>query len=57
MEAKGPSSERLSPWWRKSVILIMIFGFAVLIWMAVSAHRDAPPIPEKVVRAIRGNDL
>jgi nitric oxide reductase subunit B len=50
MEAKGASSERLSPWWRKSVILIMIFGFAVLIWMAVSAHLDAPPIPEKVVR-------
>ena len=50
MEAKGTSSEKLSPWWRKSVILIMILGFAVLIWMAVSAHRDAPPIPEKVVQ-------
>jgi nitric oxide reductase subunit B len=47
METNGPSSERLSPWWRKSVILIMIFGFGVLIWMAVSAHLDAPPIPEK----------
>ena len=50
MEAKGTSSERLSPWWRKSVILIMILGFAVLIWMAISTHLDAPPIPEKVVR-------
>ena len=50
MEAKGASSERLSPRWRKWVILVMIFGCAVLIWMAVSAHLDASPIPEKVVR-------
>jgi nitric oxide reductase subunit B len=57
MEAKGTSSEKLSPWWRKSVILIMVFGFAVLIWMAISTHLDAPPIPEKVSPTIRGIDL
>src|SRR4030067_782900 len=49
MEAQGASSERLSPWWRKSVVLVLVLGFAVLIWMAVSTHRDAPPIPEKVI--------
>src|SRR5512136_1925711 len=49
MEAKDTAHERLSPWWRKSVILVLVMGFAVLIWMAVRAHRDAPPIPEKIV--------
>jgi nitric oxide reductase subunit B len=43
------SSETLSPWWRRSVILVLVFGFSVLIWMAVNVYRDAPPIPEKVV--------
>ena len=49
MEAKNTAQERLSPWWRRSVIVVLVMGFAVLIWMAVRAHRDAPPIPEKVV--------
>src|SRR5512136_2345806 len=42
-------SGRLSPWWRNSVIIVLVIGFSVLIWMAVRAHRDAPPIPEKAV--------
>jgi nitric oxide reductase subunit B len=54
MEVKGPSSEILSPWWRRSVVLIMVLGFAILIWMAISTHLDAPPIPEKVVRSSGG---
>ena len=29
--------------------LVLVIGFAVLIWMAIRAHKDAPPIPEKVV--------
>jgi len=49
MEDKHISSDVLSPWWRNSVIIVLIIGFAVLIWMAVKAHQDAPPIPEKVV--------
>src|SRR5512139_3195097 len=49
MAESDTSLERLSPWWRKSVVLVLVVGFAVLIWMAVRAHRDAPPIPEKVV--------
>jgi nitric oxide reductase subunit B len=27
----------------------MIFGFTILIWLAVRTYTDAPPIPEKVV--------
>ena len=41
--------EKLSPWWKHSVILIMIVGFTILLYIAVKSYRDAPPIPEKVV--------
>src|SRR4030066_1047329 len=49
MVDKSTPSEKLSPWWRRSVIIVLVIGFAVLIWMAIRAHKDAPPIPEKVV--------
>ncbi|HXH28738.1 MAG TPA: nitric-oxide reductase large subunit, partial [Candidatus Polarisedimenticolia bacterium] len=39
----------LSRWWGHAVILIMVFGFSVLIGMAVRAYEDAPPIPDRVV--------
>jgi nitric oxide reductase subunit B len=53
---KETSPEKLSPWWRNSVILIMVIGFTVLIWMTATTYRDAPPIPEKVV-SIRGETI
>jgi len=40
---------RLSPWWRHAVILVMIGGFTILIFLAVRAYKDAPPIPDRVV--------
>ncbi|HUH66773.1 MAG TPA: cbb3-type cytochrome c oxidase subunit I [Syntrophales bacterium] len=43
------TEDRLSPWWRMSVLIVMILGFAILIWIAVVTPRDAPPIPVKVV--------
>ncbi|HXX36047.1 MAG TPA: nitric-oxide reductase large subunit [Thermodesulfobacteriota bacterium] len=49
MAEKNVASEKLSPWWRRSVVLVLLIGFTVLIWMAIRAHEDAPPIPEKVV--------
>ncbi len=49
MVDENVSSQKLSPWWRRSVVLVLLIGFAILIWIAVQAHRDAPPIPEKVV--------
>ncbi len=49
MVDKNTPSETLSPWWRNSVIIVLVIGFSVLIWMAIRAHKDAPPIPEKVV--------
>ncbi|HEX7549569.1 MAG TPA: nitric-oxide reductase large subunit, partial [Candidatus Methylomirabilis sp.] len=54
--------EQLSPWWRHTVILILVLGFSVLIWQAVMTYRDAPPIPDTVVgpsgeRIFTGNDI
>jgi nitric oxide reductase subunit B len=49
MQNEKIATQKLSPWWRNSVIIVLVIGFAVLIWMAVKAHQDAPPIPEKVV--------
>ncbi len=49
MAEKNIPPQKLSPWWRNSVIIVLVVGFAVLIWMAVNAHKEAPPIPEKVI--------
>jgi nitric oxide reductase subunit B len=48
MENKNFSSGQLSPWWRNSVILVLVLGFAVLIWVATQSYTNAPPIPERV---------
>ena len=49
MEEQLPATETLSPWWRRSVVLVFVCGMAVLIFMSVQAYRYAPPIPENVV--------
>jgi nitric oxide reductase subunit B len=41
--------EKLSPWWRNAVIIVLIVGFSILIGLTVGAYRDAPPIPEQVI--------
>ena len=33
--------ERLSPWWKHSVILAVVAGFTILIWLAAKSYRDA----------------
>ncbi len=43
------SEQTLSPWWKQAVILVLIFGFTILIGMAVAAYKDAPPIPARAV--------
>jgi nitric oxide reductase subunit B len=48
METKVSEAEKLSPWWRNAVIIVMIVGFSILIGLTVRAYRDAPPIPEQV---------
>ena len=43
------SHETLSPWWPRSVVIVMIIGFAGLILMSLRAYQNAPPIPVKTV--------
>jgi nitric oxide reductase subunit B len=38
----------LSPWWRHSVILVVVFGFTLLTIVTVKTYGGAPPIPEHV---------
>ena len=45
----GP--DNLSPWWRRSVILIVGVCFIVLVWITFRTYTDAPPIPERVIDA------
>lgn len=44
-----PLYDKLSPRWSRSIILVLMMGFSVLIWMAVRVYTDAPPIPENVL--------
>lgn len=39
----------LSPWWWRSLLLVMIFGFSVLIYLTVKVHHEAPPIPGQAI--------
>lgn len=41
----------LSPWWLRSVLIVMVLGFAGLITITLLAYRNAPPIPAQVVDA------
>ncbi len=54
--------ETLSPWWRRSVFIVVAIGFAVLIYLTVKVHYDAPPIPGQVITEagsvlFTGNDI
>ncbi len=49
MENNSAVPEKLSSWWKHAAILIVVFGFTVLIWLAARSYRDAPPIPDRVV--------
>ncbi len=51
MARTSADATSLSPWWRHSVILIMIAGFSVLTLVTVLTYTNAPPIPEQAVDA------
>jgi nitric oxide reductase subunit B len=44
-----PLTDKLSPWWRHTVILTLVFGFTILIWLSAQTYKDAPPIPQRIV--------
>ena len=51
MARTSANATSLSPWWRHSVILVMIAGFSVLSLVTVLTYTNAPPIPEQAVDA------
>jgi len=44
-----PEESPLSPWWIRSVLMVMALGFAGLIVITCLAYRNAPPIPRQVM--------
>ena len=40
---------QLSPWWKRSLVLLMVFGFSTLGYLAARTYHDAPPIPARVI--------
>lgn len=49
MPQPRPEETPLSPWWIRAILIVMVFGFAVLIAITVQGYTKAPPIPSKVV--------
>jgi nitric oxide reductase subunit B len=35
--------------WVQAAVLVFLFGFAVLGWLAYRTYMDEPPIPQRVV--------
>src|SRR5574337_365683 len=53
-EAAQPLTDddtELSPWWLRTVAIVLVFGFAGLLAITSLAYRNAPPIPAQVVDA------
>ncbi len=44
-EDDGP----LSPWWIRTILIVMVLGFAGLITITMLSYRNAPPIPVQAV--------
>ncbi|HTI45563.1 MAG TPA: cbb3-type cytochrome c oxidase subunit I [Casimicrobiaceae bacterium] len=44
-----PEESPLSPWWIRSVLIVMVAGFAGLVAITELAYRNAPPIPGRVL--------
>ena len=49
MLADTSLQDQLSPWWGRAAILTMVVGFIILILISVTAYRNAPPIPARIV--------
>ncbi|MDD4969468.1 MAG: cbb3-type cytochrome c oxidase subunit I [Paludibacter sp.] len=45
-----PENRKLSPWWRRGLVIILLLEFATLIWVTTGSYyrNSKPPIPEKV---------
>lgn len=39
----------ISPWWIRWIVIVLVVGFAVLLYITWQGYQKAPPIPEQVV--------
>ncbi|MEO7199417.1 MAG: nitric-oxide reductase large subunit, partial [Dokdonella sp.] len=46
-----PDDPELSPWWLRTVLIVLVLGFAGLGAMTTMAYRNAPPIPAQTLDA------
>ncbi|HEX7348163.1 MAG TPA: cbb3-type cytochrome c oxidase subunit I [Rhodanobacteraceae bacterium] len=46
-----PEDVPLSPWWVRTILAVMVFGFTLLIAITVLGYKNAPPVPGNVVGA------
>lgn len=44
-----PDDPELSPWWLRTILIVLVLGFTGLGIISVLAYRHAPPIPDRVV--------
>src|SRR6185437_14880434 len=51
MPQPEPEDTPLSPWWIRSILVVMVFGTTVLIAITVLGYKNAPPVPGKVIDA------
>ncbi|TAL74274.1 MAG: nitric-oxide reductase large subunit [Rhodanobacter sp.] len=42
---------KLSPWWVRTILIVLVFGMVVLIAITVEGYKKAPPVPAHVVAA------
>ncbi|TPG04995.1 nitric-oxide reductase large subunit [Rhodanobacter glycinis] len=57
-----PEDPALSPWWLRTMLIVMALGFAGLLTITALAYRNAPPIPAQVLdaqgtRLFSGDDI
>lgn len=44
-------NKKLSPWWRRGLVFILVLEFATLIWVTTGSYyrKSQPPVPDKVM--------
>ena len=43
------AGDKLSPWWRNAVVLVLVLGFTILVMVTANTYKIAPPIPAQIV--------
>lgn len=49
LQPVSDDSGQLSPWWIRTIAIVMLIGFSGLIMLTMLSYRNAPPIPQTVL--------